>query len=497
MGVVLVWLALAALARHEARQQLIHEAALELAALGRGESRHAWPLRTARDVIAGRAFGTEAFRFDERGMHLGSSGAPIEVGVVVRGVIDLQRCPMLLADVSAAGALSIIVRESLDARICEAKLPGANVLPGGIDLAALTWQCDGQPANAPSRAAMLRLRVQTPVGAEVGVRDIALRPRAPIDIDAIIPKSLTSSTAASGADALGLHMSNGEGAFPAWSVVTDEARVERVLATRDAIRSVEPAALVVMDGDWPEVVARAHAPSAPPPPSSPPVAWAGVAAWIVALLGLRLRPPRATRLRAAAELVGVLAAPLAFVLGSGLADDIAAPWWAALGATLAFAASLLFGEAPPPLVAGGARRKGWLVALASVLCALVLSLALRDGGQAPVWPSPARIARYLAWAAVQQVLIGVVVSTLAERALRAALPAVLLAATAFALLHTPNAMLMQLTFAGGLVWVWNWQRHRALLANIVAHAACGLLLAATLPVEWLRSAEVGARYFLF
>jgi hypothetical protein len=48
-----------------------------------------------------------------------------------------------------------------------------------------------------------------------------------------------------------------------------------------------------------------------------------------------------------------------------------------------------------------------------------------------------------------------------------------------------------------LLWVWNWQRHRALLANIVAHATSGLLLAAALPADWLRSAEVGARYFLF
>ena len=496
-AVMVVSIALAALARHELRQQLAGDTAMDLAALDRGESRLAWPLRTPRDVIAGRAFGTDDFRFDDHGMHLRSTGEPVEIGVVVRGVLDLQRYPMLHADVRAATALSIIVRESLDAPICEGMLRDATVLLGGGDLTALGWRCEGQPANAPTRAAMLRLRVQAPAGIEVGVRDVALHPRVAIDIGSVIPHSMVATADTTAATALARRLSSHDDVFPAWTLGVGDARVERVLATRDAIRSVEPAALVVMDGDWSGVVAHSRESTARPRASTPVAVWTGVAVCVIALLALRLRPPRSTRLRATGELVGVLAVPLAFVLGSGLGDDVGTPWWVALGATLIFAASLLFGEAPPPLVAGGARRKGWLVAGASVLGTLALALALRDTSHAPAWPSPARIARYLAWASVQQVLICVIVSTLAERMLRSALPALLLAATSFALLHTPNAMLMQLTFAGGLIWVWNWQRHRALLANIVAHAASGLLLAATLPIDWLRSAEVGARYFLF
>ncbi|MFZ1392350.1 MAG: CPBP family glutamic-type intramembrane protease, partial [Dokdonella sp.] len=101
-----------------------------------------------------------------------------------------------------------------------------------------------------------------------------------------------------------------------------------------------------------------------------------------------------------------------------------------------------------------------------------------------------------AWAAAQQFLICVIVAGRLEKLIGSQPWALLIAALTFALLHTPNAMLMQLTFIGALIWIWNWQRHRALLANIIAHTASGLLLTANLPPHWLHSAEISARYFL-
>ena len=120
------------------------------------------------------------------------------------------------------------------------------------------------------------------------------------------------------------------------------------------------------------------------------------------------------------------------------------------------------------------------------------------GGKLPgQLPEPSRILHYAAWAAIQQFLICVIVAERIERVLGSARSgACSVPPLVFSLLHTPNAMLMQLTFVAGLIWIWNWQRHRALLANMVAHAVCGLLLTLSLPKEWLHSAEVSARFFL-
>jgi hypothetical protein len=127
---------------------------------------------------------------------------------------------------------------------------------------------------------------------------------------------------------------------------------------------------------------------------------------------------------------------------------------------------------------------------------MALVLSIKDAHLARTLPDLSRILHYVVWAAIQQFLVCVIVADRIERITGSSRMALLGAALIFSLLHTPNAMLMQLTFVGGLIWIWNWQRHRALLANIVAHAACGLLLASSLPKTWLHSAEVSARFFL-
>ena len=102
--------------------------------------------------------------------------------------------------------------------------------------------------------------------------------------------------------------------------------------------------------------------------------------------------------------------------------------------------------------------------------------------------------RYLGWAAIQQLILARVV---ADRltALGWSVPWVSLAtATAFALLHAPNQSLMLLTLVGGLLWTWNWQRHRALLPNVFAHALCGLIASAAIDHSWLWSMEIGSRF---
>jgi len=73
---------------------------------------------------------------------------------------------------------------------------------------------------------------------------------------------------------------------------------------------------------------------------------------------------------------------------------------------------------------------------------------------------------------------------------------VLLTALVFALMHTPNGILMQLCLLAELWWAWCFRRSRALLPVAAAHAVCALLVEAGLVGGLLRSLEVSARFFL-
>ena len=74
--------------------------------------------------------------------------------------------------------------------------------------------------------------------------------------------------------------------------------------------------------------------------------------------------------------------------------------------------------------------------------------------------------------------------------------AVLVTALAFALLHTPNGLLMQLCFVAELGWAWWYTYHRSLLPVALAHAAAAVVLQAGLTGGILRSLEVSARYLM-
>jgi membrane protease YdiL (CAAX protease family) len=71
---------------------------------------------------------------------------------------------------------------------------------------------------------------------------------------------------------------------------------------------------------------------------------------------------------------------------------------------------------------------------------------------------------------------------------------VLLTALAFALLHTPNGVLMQLCFVAELAWAWWFLHRRAIFPVALAHAGSALLLQACLAGGILRSLEVSARF---
>jgi membrane protease YdiL (CAAX protease family) len=103
------------------------------------------------------------------------------------------------------------------------------------------------------------------------------------------------------------------------------------------------------------------------------------------------------------------------------------------------------------------------------------------------------IITYFGWAALQQWLILVVLLRHLDGLPR--LLSVVLTALVFALLHTPNGLLMQLCFIAELFWAWQFQRRHTLLPIAVAHALCALLLEAGVVGGPLRSLEISARFF--
>ncbi len=181
--------------------------------------------------------------------------------------------------------------------------------------------------------------------------------------------------------------------------------------------------------------------------------------WFVLIVGLLFavvyrwinKPPRIARLR--------------FDAGTKAA------WISCALPTAAAALVLLIGFAPPPVRVG-------LEALEAQHFGLLLAL------------------KYLAFAAFQQWLLQTLVWTNLRHAALARSTAIVLSAWLFALLHTPNFILMLLCFVGALFWCGHYAKYRRLLPLILSHAFLGFLCVSVIPTSVLRSADIGVVYFM-
>lgn len=492
------------LARHQLREHLDQSVIDTLGALIHADTPHHWSARTSADIIAGRAFGTNDASFTDNGFRVRSQGEPIQIGLILAADIDLTRYTRfeIVMHAEREGSLALIVGETLQGHSCRSRdTPLAKgSMDLDIDFRTIGWTCQGKPSAAPKRAAMLRLSLDLPAQSTATVETASAHPHVRLDPDSLasLAMPLLPDPRDSIAFKRALERAAENSGATSWPVLQLplESRVEQTLLARDQIRDAIPDALIVPRGDFPVVAGQAttcqpgHSPS-----ETPRGHWWMLGAYVTLLVVLRIKPPVDPRLRAGLELIAATAVPLVMVIGGHIGDNISPAVLAACIATLVFALSLLIGDAPAEPSARTLKR-GWWVALVSLGLCIALILELSGGHITDTLPTLPRLFRYVAWAAIQQFLICVIVAERIERVSGSSRVALLGAALVFALLHTPNAMLMHLTFVAGLIWIWNWQRHRALLANIVAHAASGLLLAASLPAQWLHSAEVSTRFFL-
>lgn len=487
------------------------DAAHALALAARGDSAHRWRFDDPESIVAGRVFGAAEFRFENGVLFARSAGTPFDVGMPLQRPIDLALFPQLQIVASADGPaqLRVAVYRGMDSPEllldAHALLRGADAPP--IDLAADTWQQDGVAAPVPHAASVLRLRFSLPQGSTLQLRSAALLrdPRAARFDLALTPRVVDAGSSERGAFSPVHRLGQGRaaqdaaidaiahmytGASPPLVLLAQDARVEQQIAARNMLQAAVPAAIVIPEAALDATFAQARQQAAGAT-ATPALRWYVLGLYVVALTWSRLRPARSARPRATLEALLALAGPLWLVLGERFDGKPDAMQLLLIAASVLYAISL----SVPREWRWNGTRHAWLGASGVVLLAALAGCVLHDWSEPLRAIGSAHVARYLAWALLQQYLICAVCTARWEIALANRALAAYLGALGFALLHAPNAALMLATLFGGLCWCALFLRERALLPLAVSHAASALLLLALLPRSILASAEVSARFF--
>jgi hypothetical protein len=482
LAAIAICLALSWLAARITAAHLLDQANRQLADVESGQPLWQWSMHKPRDLIAGRAFGAATATSHAQALNVTSTdGTPFELGLPVASALDLAHWPILQAQLqsTANGTLGLIWgaghTPTCLAPVAAALTPDTRSVR--IDLRDLGWQSPGGGhCSPPGVAQMLRLRVQLPAHATLQLAAVALlttepmaqAPAAPIDLSA---GNLEPALAIAKGMAMPLFR------------LPPGLSAEAMLTLRDELRARWPAALIVPADAMPQAKSQTSHPVAP---------WLGCVLYLVALAWLALRPVKG-EWRPWLEIAGCLLGPAWLVIGLHWGLYPTPLGLLAFGGGLVFA--LFIERRHLPRLWRAAPRPGWLWPLEPLPITVVLVVVYGHKLQALPW---AHVLTYFGWAWLQQWLMLVVVLHRFEQiSQRRRALTIIPVAILFALLHSPNGVLMQLCFVAELFWAWCFLRWRSVLPIGVAHALCALLVESGLAGgELLRSLEVSARFFL-